>query len=99
VSQKKNVIVPRGFTSDDVEHRFNSDKFPRLTNREASALHSEGRIQPLGSSGKVWQLTDDSFAHSSRPTGDGRVSLEIPFPLQSFMESEMRRRPSWCVTI
>jgi len=99
VSQKKHVIVPRGFTSDDVEHRFNSDKFPRLTKREASDLHSEGRIQPLGSSGKIWQLTEDSFAHSSRPTGKGRVSLEIPDTLQSFLESEMRGRPSWCVSI
>lgn len=105
MSLKKHIIVPPGFTSADAESHLaanrdcNSDRFPRLTKTEAGSLARAGRIEPLGSSGKVWRWAQALPMRSSRPTGEGRVSLEIPFALQSFMAGEMRRRPAWCVTI
>jgi len=99
VSAKKHILVPRGFTAADVEPRFHSEKFHRMSSQEARALSSAGRIRELGDSGKIWQLTDESFTHSTRETGKGRVSLEIPFALQSFMQTEMNRRASWCLAV
>lgn len=68
-----------------------------MTGREARRLCDEGRIRQLGESGKVWQLTEDSFAHPNHETGDGRISLEVSSYLQEFMASEMRQRPSWWI--
>ena len=104
MSKKRHIVVPRGWTVADVEQQFTDGpsraRFQHLTGREASALASAGRIDPLGESGKVWQLRDDEFsADASRPTGAGRISLEIPAALRSFVAAEMRGRPSWCVTI
>lgn len=96
---QKHTIVPRGFALADLDLRFNPEKFQRITGRQARALAQAGRIRQLGDSGKVWQLVEASLTRSSRETGDGRISLEIPFALRSFVTSEMRRRPSWCVTI
>lgn len=58
-----------------------------------------GQIEALGSSGKVWQLTDDLNVGDSWPTGDGRVSRAVPFAMRVFMSSEMSLRPSWCVPV
>jgi hypothetical protein len=95
----KHTIVPRGFALADLDHRFDPEKFQRVTGRQARALAQAGTIRQLGDSGKVWQLTEISITHSDYETGKGRVSLEIPFALQSFVTSEMRRRPSWDVMI
>lgn len=70
-----------------------------MTRQEANALAREGRIRALGSSGKVWQLAEDSFARPSRETGAGRISLEVPGFIQAALACDMRRRPAWCVTI
>ena len=103
MSTKKHVIVPRGFTVVDVEQQLTDRSsralFHHMSGTEATALAAAGKITRLGETGKVWQLTKDSFTHSDRVASGGRVSLEIPSKLQSFMESEMSRRPSWCLTI
>jgi hypothetical protein len=99
VSAKKHILVPRNFTEADAPRAFSSDKFHRMSATEMRELCAAGRIHALGGSGKVWQLTEDSFTHADRETGDGRISLHIPVKLGAFMATEMRRRPSWCVTI
>lgn len=98
MSKNNHVLVARGFLSADEIPRAALEKFQRMTGRQARALAQAGIIRQLGDSGKVWQLAETSLTHSSRETGDGRVSLEIPFKLQSFVTSEMRRRPSWELT-
>lgn len=98
MSAKKHILVPRSFTLADLNSLdHHSGKFPHMTKQEANVLERAGAIELLGE--KVWQLTDDSFARPSWETGDGRVSLEVEVHVQSLMASEMRRRPSWCVTI
>lgn len=92
MSLKKHVIVPRSFVLGDLPEEINArserfDRFPRLTNREIHELHAQRRIEPLGSSGRVWQWTGDLPARSSRPTGAGRVSLECD--LHPFIAQEM----------
>lgn len=94
MSAKKHVLVPRGFTAADVE-QFNADRFRHMTRSQAHALEAQGKIKPLGPSGKVWQLTEDLPERASRPTGSGRLSLEISLSLGQFVAAEMRRRPSW----
>lgn len=69
-----------------------------MSKQEAAALVLSDRIRPLGSSGKVWQLTEDSFARPNWESGDGRISLEVDGRVQALLASEMRRRPSWCIT-
>lgn len=93
MSLKKHVIVPRSFVAGDLpeepstrNERF--DRFPRLTNGEVRKLLAQGRIASLGTSGRVWQWTDDLPARSSRPTGAGRVSLECA--IHDFIAAEMR---------
>ena len=97
MSAKKHILVPRSFTAADLTPHLNLEKFHRMTRQEANKLAHEGRIHEL--SPKVWQLTEESLTHPDRETGEGRVSREIPFALQSFMESEMRGSRAWCVTI
>ena len=104
MSKKRHIVVPRGWTAADVEQQFTDGRsrarFRHLTGSEAALLPAAGRIERLGESGKVWQLCDDEFsADASRPTGAGRISLEIPAALRSFVAAEMRGRPSWSVTI
>lgn len=99
MSAKKHILVPRHFTEADAPRAFSSGKFHRMTSAEMRELSAAGRIRALGESGKVWQLTEDSFTHADRETGDGRISLHIPFKLGAFMATEMRRRPSWCVAV
>lgn len=104
MSAKKHILVPRSFNAADADSFFagparDSEKFHRMSRQEANALANQGRIRALGSSGKVWQLTEDSFARPSRETGEGRISLEVPFSIQAILAGEMRRRPAWCVTI
>lgn len=96
MAAKKHIVVPRNFTDADVQNGcFNSEKFAHITRKEAHELRAQGRIEPIGSSGRVWQLVEDLPVRASRPTGRGRLSLEIPRSLGTFVASEMRRRPSW----
>jgi hypothetical protein len=94
-------LVPRGLSAADVQDRFNqfadSDKFTRMTRGQAQALAQAGVIRQIAP--KIWQLTDVLISHDYRPGEGGMISLSIEFPLQSFMETEMRRRPSWCLSI
>ncbi|MGH9716414.1 MAG: hypothetical protein ACRD4R_06775 [Candidatus Acidiferrales bacterium] len=107
MSAKKHILVPHHFTEDDFvpgsvyarSARAAAHEFHRMSGREATALARQGKIRALGESGKVWQLAEDSFARPSRETGDGRISLEVPFSIQAMLAGEMRRRPAWCVTI
>jgi hypothetical protein len=100
VSNKKNhVLVGRSFSSADEIPRTALEKFQHMTGRQARALAQAGIIRQLGESGKVWQLTEISITRSDYETGKGRISLEIPFALRSFVTSEIRRRPSWDVMI
>lgn len=100
MSLKKHTIVPRGFTSADAERRLPSEKFEKVTKREAHELASAGRIAPLGESGRVWQRVEEFPARASETTGYGRLSLEIEWPkLREFLRVEMSGRPSWCMRI
>jgi hypothetical protein len=95
----KHTIVPRNFTAADVGSCFDPEKFQRVTARQARALAQDGRIRQLGDSGRIWQLTEESWARPSYETGDGRVSLEVPLSIRTMLECEIRRRPAWGVTI
>lgn len=99
MSAKSNVIVPRGFTAADANYSLtrSPEKFQHLTNREVRELRVAGLIEPLGDSGKVWQWRETLPDRPSKVTEGGRVSLEIPFALRSFMATEMSARPSWAM--
>jgi hypothetical protein len=94
-------LIPRGFSAADVQDRFNqlaeSTKFQRMTRGQAQALAQAGMIRQIAP--KIWQLTELAVSHDYRPGEGGMISLAIEFNLQSFMETEMRRRPSWCLSI
>lgn len=70
-----------------------------MARSEAKALERQGRIEPVGTSGKIWRWTARLQETPSWESGDGRVSKLVPVSLQLFIAGEMRRRPSWCVTI
>lgn len=90
--------MPRGFTCADAARHSSSDKFEKLTKKEAQALAKDGRIMPLGESGRVWQYVEGLPARPSEVTGHGRLSMEIDWQaLRDFLRVEMSGRPSWCV--
>lgn len=99
----KHILIPRGFTAADVQdfpRLCQSKKFQRMTGGQAQALAQAGIIRQLDERfPKVWQLVDVPISRDYRPAEGGRISLSIEFPLQSFIETEMRRRPSWCLEI
>ena len=95
MSAKSHVLVSHSFSALQADAGIASKKFHHMTSKEAAGLFKDGRIQPLGTTGKVWQWVERSVTHSYKETAGGRVSLEIPGKMRRIVECEMALRPSW----